>query len=574
MRSAWWNWIAAIGVSCVAVMAHAAPPKVTGVFPSGGGRGQTVTLTVSGEFSAWPVETWVDRPGVTLAAETDKGKLKATIAPDAAPGVYWFRLTNAEGASNLRPLVVGGAPEVEEVEPNDTPEKLQTLAQPSVVHGKLSKGGDVDSFALKLRQGTPLAAKLEANTPFGSPMDGVLQIVWISGPAYDAETPALAPTPTSGKRLEAFVLEQDDDAGGFDPRVQFVAPRDGWYAVRVFAFPTEPNSTIAFAGSDAYVYRLTISTTGIVEHPWPLAITAGAATTVRSEGWQLTGPALTERPLTPAAADPAQPNPLGVVPWWVDGIAGWAEAKVVAAPSVIAADASGPDAPQAISIPTVVSGRIEQPRDSDFFSFMGVKGKRVKVAVEARSLGFALDPHVAVTDAAGKQLAENDDAGKGRDSELVFAIPADGEYRIVVRDVHRHGGPRHTYRLTLIEPGRDFALTLAADTFALAADKPLEIPVTIERRDGFDQPIEFSVQGLPAGVAVAPVVSEPKGDSAKAIKLALTADAAAKFERPGTPIRIVGRIAGSPQEWRLATFATGAGPASAHHDAWLTLPAK
>ena len=64
---------------------------------------------------------------------------------------------------------------------------------------------------------------------------------------------------------------------------------------------------------------------------------------------------------------------------------------------------------------------------------------------------------------------------------------------------------------------------MAAESFVLPAGKPLEIAVTVERSGGFDEEIEITAQGLPEGVTAAPVKSLGKGDTAKQVKLALTA---------------------------------------------------
>src|SRR4029078_1558369 len=78
----------ALSLSSFAV---AAPPKINHLFPAGCQRGQSVAVTAAGDFSAWPVEVWVDRPGVTATAEKDKGKLKVEVAADAAAGPDWLR---------------------------------------------------------------------------------------------------------------------------------------------------------------------------------------------------------------------------------------------------------------------------------------------------------------------------------------------------------------------------------------------------------------------------------------------------------------------------------------------------
>ena len=77
----------------------AAPPKLTFLFPAGAQRGQSLSITASGNFSAWPPVVWVDRPGVAIVADKDKGKLNVQVAADAVPGIYWLRVTDGEGAS-------------------------------------------------------------------------------------------------------------------------------------------------------------------------------------------------------------------------------------------------------------------------------------------------------------------------------------------------------------------------------------------------------------------------------------------------------------------------------------------
>ena len=99
------------------------------------------------------MQVWADRPGLTATCEKDKGKLKIEVAADAVPGVYWLRLADGEGASALRPFVVGTLPEVLEDETNDLPAKPQAVEPRVVVNGKLAKSGDVDGYRVELQAG-------------------------------------------------------------------------------------------------------------------------------------------------------------------------------------------------------------------------------------------------------------------------------------------------------------------------------------------------------------------------------------------------------------------------------------
>jgi hypothetical protein len=66
-----------------------------------------------------------------------------------------------------------------------------------------------------------------------------------------------------------------------------------------------------------------------------------------------------------------------------------------------------------------------------------------------------------------------------------------------------------------------------------------------------DEPIEIMPIGLPETIVCSAVVSEKKGDSAKEVKLKVTASAA--FQGA---IRIGGTVAGKPEFARTAVAAT------------------
>ena len=70
---------------------------------------------MSGTFDHWPVKCWVDGAGLSIEAGAEKGKLAIHVAADAEPGVRWVRVYDEEGATNLRPFIVGTLPEVVEV---------------------------------------------------------------------------------------------------------------------------------------------------------------------------------------------------------------------------------------------------------------------------------------------------------------------------------------------------------------------------------------------------------------------------------------------------------------------------
>jgi hypothetical protein len=512
---------------------------VTYLYPAGARQGTTVEVSAGGTFERWPVSVWVSGKGVEVKAGKDKGKLIVVVAPDAAPGVYRLRLHDGEGASPLRPFVVGTLLEVNEREPNDEPKKSQTLAAASVVvNGRLQQLGDVDCFSLQLQKGQTLVAALEANRTLASPMDGILQVLSPNG----------------------FVLEQNNDERSLDPQIVFTAPTDGAYLVRLFAFPAVPNATIRYAGAEDFVYRLTLTTGGFVDHAFPLAVERSRPGQVELRGWNVPEDAKKMTVTSGEASDVVLAH---------SQTAGTGRVRLEPHLCTVEVEPNDRQRPQAIQLPVTISGRIDQAGDVDVYRFEAKKGQKLVFQVESRSLGAPLDAVLRLTDATGKLLTQVDDPGSRRsaerDPELTYTVTEDGAYHIEVRDLHGDGGVRFAYRLRAVLPEPGFDLTVAADRFVLTSGKPLDIPVTVVRQNGFAGEVEVRIVGLPDGVTAAPVQSEASGPMAKTVTLKLTGG-----EMPFSgPVRIVGQE--KQQELtKAARFAlTAFGETTA--DLWLTV---
>ncbi len=525
--------------------ALAKPPTLTYLDPAGGERGNVVKVNASGTFEHWPVKCWTSGRGVTAEALSDKGKLSLTIASDAPAGVYWLRLHDEEGASELRPFIVGLLPEVIETEPNDDLKRAQTVDAPAAtINGRLGGRGDVDAYSVSLRRGQTLVASLEANGKLGSPMDGLLQVVSSAG----------------------FVLASSDDDHGLDPQIVFVAPGDDRYIVRTFGYSSTPDSRIAVAGGDSWIYRLTLTTGGFLDHVYPLAVSRSRPGEVEATGWNIPE-AARKLPVVAdeAAAEADVSHPL---------LGNADTVRLESHDTLVEAEPNSPEDLQRIPIPATITGRIDPAYDVDAFQFTAKKGRKLTIRVESRSLGQPLDPVLRLTDSAHKLIAEVDDPGSGggrrggrrrgadpgRDAELTFTAPEDGEYRVEVQDLYDHGGMRYVYRLSLTIPEPDYALTLAADRFTATPGKPLSIPVTVE----------IQATGLPEGVTTTPVTSLPTGGSAKTVTL--------EFASASGPISGPFRVVGvSPKQGegrrspRTATIPSPGGGASLA-EAWLTFP--
>lgn len=489
--------------------AGAGPPVLERLFPAGGRRGERVEVVAEGKFEEWPVKARAQARGIEFQAEKEKGTFSVSVAKDAPAGVTWVRLYNGEGASVAKPFVVGNLPEIVEVEPNDGPSEAQEVKLASVtVNGRLAKNEDVDGYAVALEEGQTLVAALQGNRGMLSPMDGVLQVA----------------------RGDGLVLAQEDDSGGLDPRLVFEAPEQGTYIVRTFAFPSSPTSAIRFAGGPDYVYRLTLTTGPFADHAEPLAVPRDNPGWVGVVGWNIPDE-MRVLPVVPVEGSPERG--LAEHP----ELAAPVEVQVVPRPVALERARAGGEV-QEVEAPVSLTGRLASAGERDIYRFQAKKGERLRFRVASRTLGFPPDSVVRVVGADDKVLAESDDAHTwSRDSEVTFEPPADGEYRVEVRDLNGRGGPRFVYRLDVFPPEPDVVLGLSTELFTLTPGKPLEIAVAVNRQDGFDGVLRVSVEGLPEGVSVSPGKSEGQGETAKSATVTLTSESGPAWSGP---VRIVG----------------------------------
>ncbi len=128
-------------------------------------------------------------------------------------------------------------------------------------------------------------------------------------------------------------------------------------------------------------------------------------------------------------------------------------------PNLNAGPPTNPPRPaEPITLPAVVNGQI-LPGAVDHFRFAARKGQRITAAVTAR----ALIPYLAdavpgwfqailvLTDTQGRELAYNDHFRFDPDPVVSCEIPADGDYRVEIRDAIYRGREDFVYRLTIGE---------------------------------------------------------------------------------------------------------------------------
>ncbi|MEE2642484.1 MAG: PPC domain-containing protein [Planctomycetota bacterium] len=465
-----------------------AQPDLNSFAPRAATIGQTTEITASGKFDQWPVQFHSNRPGLKFEA-LKKGIFRVTVPPEAAPGIYLVRFLDRKGASQPVPLVTDSIASLVEKEPNDSPKAPQEVPIPANVSGVLAKSGDVDCFRVQCKKGESLVATVMGNPLFGQTMDSVVQICDERG----------------------FVLNQNDDRRGIDPMLVVPIPADGHYLVRIFAFPSTPNSTVRFAGAADYRYLLQISSGPVLWFPSPLS--TGTVGKNQAVGFNL--PTDTEKgPQLKQVVLPDQQ-----ILFYQPGTAGFFELPPSGEGVQRTFEGEHPSE-KPLSIPFDFTGTISRAGELDLLRFEAKKGEKIRFQLDARKYGLELDPLLTLFDSEGKSLLNKDDNSKA-DPDLVvdFTVPADGLYYARIKDSADAGGPHFVYRIRSSRPTPDFSLSVTANQFAAVPGKPLEIEVAVERKDGFNQPVEIRAEGLGEAAKQTAVISAAKGETAKKIKL-------------------------------------------------------
>jgi Bacterial pre-peptidase C-terminal domain len=506
----------------------AEPPAVTRLIPMGGQRGTAVTVRFAGKVGGGDLQLVGEPDAFHFQLAENREAATLTIHPAARPGLHWLRFASAEGATELLPFAVGLIPELAETEPNNRISQAAVAGLPAVtINGVLENAKDVDTWAVTLSKGQTLVVLLQAHQPFRSPMDGVLQLVTPRG---------------------AVIAQNDDDAGR-DPLLVFTAPADGTWYVRTFAFAATPNSSISFSGGADHVYRMTLSTSPLVHHTQPVVLSSDAADVpVRLAGWNLNG----------------TPTSITAAPQIVfDGLT--LPVSVHRSSSPVVLDSELGDS-RLLAISQTVSGTI-QDRTGRMYTLTADAAQRLQVRVDARVFGSLLDPLLSVSGPDGKEIKEADDrSDEDRDAELEFTAGTAGIYRIGLRDRFQHFGDRYFYALSVAPVQPAFRVTLAGSAWTVPADKPAEITLSIERKYGFSEVIQFEVQGLPDGLRAECADSNGDGETSKAVTMKVTGVVPGGFRGP-VRIRVV-PAAGSHQ---FAVYRTTDDTDVA--ELWLTAPA-
>ncbi len=451
---------------------------------------------------------------------------EVTIAANAKPGERELRLATPAGLSNPLVFNVSQLPEVTSEPMLTTPEQVlgkeeeslrrgrrrtakksssemmmdsagsQQAAMvasavrievPSVVNGQIASG-EVDRYRFTARKGQRLVISAQSRQLVPYIADAV--------PGWCQAVLALYDSKGSE------VAYDDDYRFKPDPVIFFDVPKDGDYVFAIY--------DSIYRGREDFVYRVTIGELPFVTTIFPLGGRVDTPVTVAMKGWNLP-----ETKLTPSTKDAEA----GIYPIAVRK-EGFVSNRVLFAldtlPESFDAESNNTLATaQKVKLPIIINGRIDKPADWDVFQFEGHAGDEIVAEVLARQLDSPLDSVLRLTDAAGKQLAFNDDReyvllgqhlGTGlnthhADSYIRIALPADGTYYLYLGDIQRSGGEEYGYRLRISGARPDFELRAVPSSVSIRSGSSASVTVYAVRKDGFTGDISVGLRDAPPGIS-------------------------------------------------------------------------
>jgi hypothetical protein len=421
--------------------------------------------------------------------------LHITLSTNAEPGEREIRLATPTGLSNPLRFWVGQLPEFTKRETKTIPDITNlrqlrlnneqkavaptemNISLPAVVNGQILPGG-VDRYRFQARKGLQLVVAASARELIPYLADAVPGWFQAALALYDAKGHEL-------KHADHYLFHQD-------PVLHCEIPKDGEYVVEI--------RDSIYRGREDFVYRIILGEVPYVTSIFPLGGPVAAQTTVELKGWNLPVTSLTQTNGEPGVYPLAVRNEDGIInrlPFAVDNLPECLEKEPN---STIAAA-------QPVSLPIIVNGRVDHPGDWDVFRFEGRAGDTVVAEVYARRLDSPLDSVLKLTDAAGTQLAYNDDhedKGAGldthyADSYITATLPRDGSYYIHLGDAQHQGGSEFAYRLRISLPRPDFALRVVPSSLSVRGGASAPVTVYALRRDGFTNEISLDLADAPKG---------------------------------------------------------------------------
>lgn len=493
-------------VICLATLPAVAAPRITSIYPAGAMRGTSIEITIQGTGLKDLKHTLLQGSGVSIAllpgTDDTSRKVTLTVSRDAALGRREVRFADEREASNVRIISIGQVPEVNEVEPNNTPDKVTLQQLPICFNGRLSEGSDRDGFKVRLRKGQVVLIEVEGLRVLANIYES-----WLKG--------FLEVTDASGRPL-ATNQGTVDDYYRWDPVLRFDPPADGEYTIWF--------RDLNWRSDAKGVYRVTVGELPHAFATFPIGAQRGAQITPEPVGATVAG-------MLPVFASVNLDATLGISD--IMFTAGAYESNRrpflwTKEPSMdVTSGGLTRETAIPVEFPVALDGWFE-PGKPRWVSFT-IKDKGWQhINGYAWRLGVPTDLELKVYDAAGNLVQEADDGrgtnggqAGGRDPFIAREFTP-GKWFVRIRDVDDHGGKGYPFRVLMGAGHAILRGTFAPD----AAGLPLsggDIAVTVkcERVDLARGDIQVELIGAPSGITIVNgTIASGKTEAAITVKVA------------------------------------------------------
>ncbi|MFN0170942.1 MAG: hypothetical protein ACKV22_31380 [Bryobacteraceae bacterium] len=160
-------------------------PAPWSLWPPAGGRGASLEATLTADFIDRTTPLVLSGRGVTgsIISERSSGVYRVAIKVDplAALGLHLLTLPERSGTGIPLAFTVYENEPRTESEPNDTLEKSNPIAVPTVLVGRVDQPGDVDSFLFQANEGERLTFQIEARRIGSEMLDPHLALLAADG---------------------------------------------------------------------------------------------------------------------------------------------------------------------------------------------------------------------------------------------------------------------------------------------------------------------------------------------------------------------------------------------------------
>jgi hypothetical protein len=526
-----------------------AEPEISYLFPLGGQQGTKLEVEIRGKnlagvYAVWSSSDYI-KPHVhkVVAIEPADAKkqeksdqrehkvlLQVELAATARVGTHFFRVVSPLGVSNAVDFHVHSDARVMESElPHGAAEQAQEISFPAVIHGVISKPGELDYYGFDVLGGQELVFEatssqkaiatgfyplLELYEPTGSWLDPhrATRIL------FDSENNPKTIPSNAGLTYRYGLPDR------FIRRQLFKKP--GRYLIQVGSF----KSGYGGKGGPECVYQLRMAQVDrsvlsqdkreldwVASPDWKeRAFTRKLEPDWIESLWGRTVRPRHQEVLTSREVPRDPPRHSDTIGEQKEATSGFG---LVATSTPLIEKEPNNELQEAteIAIPVLIEGIIQHPGDIDTFRFKVTPGQRLAFEIEASDVVPPLfNPRLQIMDAAGREILTNIHKRIRRDlaisylkamePKVIDTFEVGGEYFLQIRDItFRYGTPNYKYRVMVRAQIPHLGkFQVNEDHINLLPGHTKKLTIVGAAEEGFSGDIAILVKGLPLGVEAFP----------------------------------------------------------------------